>query len=272
VKKLKLIIVTLCLLLITVTPVVCYAAEDEDYSGVTYEEVEGEEETSGSTEAVTTEAPRAVTTEATVIPKVTEQPTTEVTTEAATEATTETVKDEKTTEKVLEEVDESGQPFSVSGNSTLTDDYKDDKTKDFMTITTDSGNSYFIVVDRSGNMDNVYLLSKVDENDLQDFVEKKEEVTTEAPKVVIPEEKEEPEEKEKEEKKESKGANPLTIIVIIGLIGGGIYYFKSKSGKQGKPAPVSENMEDDYEEPDDVEITYQDDPFDKDGEDEDTDE
>ena len=69
-----------------------------------------------------------------------------------------------------------------------------------------------------------------------------------------------------------QGANPLTIIVIIGLIGGGIYYFKSKSGKQGKPAPVSENMEDDYEEPDDVEITYQDDPFDKDEEDEDTDE
>ena len=62
------------------------------------------------------------------------------------------------------------------------------------------------------------------------------------------------------------------IFIVVAALGGIIYYFKSKSGKSKGPAPINENLEDEYEEPDDVEITYQDDPFDNDDEDEETEE
>ena len=270
-KKIKLMIVMLlCSILCFST--VCYAKEDEDddYSGVTYEEVEDDSKKQESTTVApaTTEAPKVLTTEAATVQ--TTEAKTEVTTEAVTEATTESAGE---TDKVLEEVDENGQPFSTSGNSSLVDDYQDDKTKEFLTITTDNGNSYFIVIDRSGNMDNVYLLSKVDEHDLQNFVEKEEEVTTEEPpKIVLPEEKEEVEEKDESKKETNKKSNPAMIFIVVAALGGIIYYFKSKSGKPKGPAPINENLEDEYEEPDDVEITYQDDPFDNDDEDEETEE
>ena len=76
-------------------------------------------------------------------------------------------------------------PFSVPGNGEVLDDKQEDGTKEFLTIQTKNGNTFFLVLDRSNNTENVYMLSMVDENDLAEFIdtEKNEEI----PQVVIPE-------------------------------------------------------------------------------------
>lgn len=63
-------------------------------------------------------------------------------------------------------------PFSMPGNGELVDDVEDGGTsKQFLTVQTKNGNTFYIVVDRSGNTENVYMLSLVDENDLAEFIE-----------------------------------------------------------------------------------------------------
>ena len=59
-----------------------------------------------------------------------------------------------------------GTPFSVPGNGQLVDDKADDESKQFLTIQTKNGNTFFMVLDRSDNTENVYMLSMIDENDL----------------------------------------------------------------------------------------------------------
>ena len=65
----------------------------------------------------------------------------------------------------------SSSALTPSGNLTLVDDY-DGTTKQFITVETRNGNFYYIVIDRSGNSDNVYFLDKVDEADLLKIMEK----------------------------------------------------------------------------------------------------
>ncbi len=63
-------------------------------------------------------------------------------------------------------------PFSIPGNGELVDDVEDGGTsKQFLTVQTKNGNTFYIVVDRSGSTENVYMLSLVDENDLAEFIE-----------------------------------------------------------------------------------------------------
>ena len=63
-------------------------------------------------------------------------------------------------------------PFSMPGNGELVDDVDDGGTsKQFLTVQTKNGNTFYIVVDRSGSTENVYMLSLVDENDLAEFIE-----------------------------------------------------------------------------------------------------
>lgn len=60
-------------------------------------------------------------------------------------------------------------PFSMPGNGELVDD--GGTSKQFLTVQTKNGNTFYIVVDRSGSTENVYMLSLVDENDLAEFIE-----------------------------------------------------------------------------------------------------
>ena len=61
-------------------------------------------------------------------------------------------------------------PFSVPGNGSLADDKSGDSTKEFLTVQTKNGNTFFLVLDRSSNKENVYMLSMIDEDDLAEFV------------------------------------------------------------------------------------------------------
>src|SRR5699024_4663269 len=70
-------------------------------------------------------------------------------------------------------------PFSIPGNGEVLDDKTGDGTKEFLTIQTKNGNTFFLVLDRSSNTENVYMLSMVDENDLAEFLD--ETKTEEAP-------------------------------------------------------------------------------------------
>ena len=146
-----------------------------------------------------------------------------------------------------------------------------------MTVTSKSGNTFYIVIDRDGDKENVYLLNLVDEADLMALINDGEvevatcsckdkckdgkvntecelckvnlaqcavaETTTEQTTEDTTSTEEEPDEKE------SNGKGGIILLVVVALAGGGfaLYYFKFKKG--GKPAPtVSEpDTDDDFD-------------------------
>lgn len=141
-------------------------------------------------------------------------------------------------------------PFSVPGNGQLVDDKSGDGTKQFLTVQTKNGNTFFLVLDRSNNMENVYMLSMIDENDLAEFLEETEkESEKKTPSIILPETETKPEVKEPEkEVKEEKagGTNTGTLFVVIVLLAGGAvgyYYFKVLKPKREEEEAESENME-----------------------------
>ena len=144
-----------------------------------------------------------------------------------------------------------GTPFSVPGNGQLVDDMADDGSKQFLTIQTKNGNTFFMVLDRSNNTENVYMLSMIDENDLAEFIgETKEEPEQEQPSVIIPETEKpsEPEEPETETEPEEKkgGMNTGALLAVIVLLAGGIggcYYFKVLKPRQDEDEMDGEDLE-----------------------------
>lgn len=142
-------------------------------------------------------------------------------------------------------------PFSIPGNGEVLDDKTGDGTKEFLTIQTKNGNTFFLVLDRSSNTENVYMLSMVDENDLAEFLD--ETKTEEAPQVVIPET-EAPAESETESEtgsepvqpKEEDGRNTGALLAVgvlaAGAIGAG-YYFKVVKPKKEESQEDGEDLE-----------------------------
>ena len=132
----------------------------------------------------------------------------------------------------------------------MLDDKQEDGTKEFLTIQTKNGNTFFLVLDRSNNTENVYMLSMVDENDLAEFIdtEKNEEI----PQVVIPEtEKTQTEIQEESETEtvhsEKSGSMNTGALLVIGLLAaGGIgagYYFKVVKPKKEEAQEDGEDLE-----------------------------
>ena len=165
----------------------------------------------------------------------------------ATESPAETVIPEET--GAPEEPKKEETPFSVPGNGQILDDKENDDSKQFLTIQTKSGNTFFLVLDRSSNTENVYMLSMIDENDLADFLEETKEPVKEEPSVVLPETEaptEAPEpETEPEVKAADSGMNP-GILAVIGLaaVGGiGAYYFKVIKPKKAEDEAEDEDLE-----------------------------
>lgn len=158
---------------------------------------------------------------------------------------------EKTPIKEETPSDEEAAPFSISGNGQLVDDISDDETKQFLTIQTKNGNTFFMVLDRSRNTENVYMLSLIDENDLADFLEETgQEPETEATPIEIPEPETvaeteagaEETEPEPEESGMNVGALLALALLLIGGIGG-YYYFRVIKPKKEEEDSESENME-----------------------------
>ena len=208
---------------------------DESFSGV---EIPAEELTEGG-ETVTMP-------DETTDPAVTEDVT--VPDDTVTDETTDT--EDGTDES--DSTDKADDAFSVDGNGEVLDNVTDEKSgKEFYTITTANNNTYYLIIDHSSNTKNVYMLSMIDENDLKEFLSEEEpevpEDTGTEPSVDFGDEPsgdDTPDDSEPEEpKKDNNILGTVLIILVLGAIaGGGYFYFKIY--KPNKEAQISdEDME-----------------------------
>ena len=144
-------------------------------------------------------------------------------------------------EPVKETEPEAAVPLTPEGNLTIVDDLEGEQTEDkqFITVKTKAGNTFYLIIDRAGKENNVYFLNMVDEADLRALME--EDGTLEPlpgegaiPTVPEPEPEPTPEpETEVEEPVPAKIMNPLPIVVVLLILlgGGGLWYFKLRKPK-----------------------------------------
>ena len=164
-------------------------------------------------------------------------------------------------------------PLTPEGNLTLVDDIKVEESSDkqFVTLQSKNGNYFYLVIDRSGDKENVYFLNLVDEADLMALIEdngKK----TEPPKVCTCSEKCEPgkvksdcpicvndlnqcvgkatEPAEIAPEKKSNTGSLLIILLLIGGLGGAFYFFKTLKNKQKTKGDI-DPLDYDYDEDED---------------------
>lgn len=164
---------------------------------------------------------------------------------------------EKTAGPLEEETPEKSEPtpFSMPGNAKLVDDAGDDETKQFLSVQTKNGNVFYIVVDRSGSTENVYMMSLVDENDLKEFIEEGSSMDTDGQGIMQPvpdletsadtEPGDGQEKQEDEDKGHKKGTGMGGIIPVLLVFGGcaaGIYYFKILRPKKEADGDTDEEM------------------------------
>lgn len=156
---------------------------------------------------------------------------------------------------VVEQPKEDTPPLTPEGNATLVDDYGGNK--QLITVTTKSGNYFYILVDRAAEGENtVHFLNQVDEADLMALMENGEATQTPAPAVCNCTEKceagavnmtcpvcsanrnsctgKEAAPEETEQPKEKSNTGGLILFLVVALIGGGaaLYYFKVMKPKQ----------------------------------------
>ncbi|MGL4790389.1 MAG: DUF4366 domain-containing protein [Anaerotignaceae bacterium] len=114
-------------------------------------------------------------------------------------------------------------PLTPEGNLTLVDDVttREETSKQFITAVTKNGNYFYLVIDRSNNKDNVYLLNMVDEADLMALVEGEPVKIEEKPVVEAPIE---PVLLTPEPEKKENNILPL-LILVIAVGGGGVFYY-----------------------------------------------
>ena len=166
-------------------------------------------------------------------------------------------------EPVKETDPEASVPLTPEGNLTIVDDLEGSQAEDkqFITVKTKAGNTFYLIIDRAGKENNVYFLNLVDEADLRALME--EDGTLEplpgegaVPTVPEPEPEPTPEpETEVEEPVSEKGMNPVPIILVLLVIlgGGGLWYFKLRKPKPSvkgitKLDEYSFDDDDDYDE------------------------
>ncbi len=155
-----------------------------------------------------------------------------------------------------------GDPFTPEGNLTLVDDIytNNEGDKQFITAVSKSGYYFYLVIDRAGDSDNVYLLNMVDEADLMALMyDEPVDVTyslqTEEEPEPEPEPLPEPEpEPEIVEEVPEETSSSLPLILLVALGGGAAFYFlKIKPSQKVNNNPMFEDYdeEEDEEEQDD---------------------
>lgn len=179
---------------------------------------------------------------------------------------------------------ESKTPLTPGGNLTVIDDVHQTNDKDeiedkqFVTVQSKNGNTFYIIIDRSGDQENVYFLNAVDEVDLMALMEDEQKsavtatcnCTTKcelgsinadcavcsknkdgciATAAATPAPKE-----EKQLEKKQNNTTPIIGLVLLALLGGGgaFYWFNIKNKKSSTkgttdPNDLYEEDDEDYE-------------------------
>ena len=192
--------------------------------------------------------------------------------ESAEASKTESVETEETEKDTVVEENQinTEEPFSVPGNAQVQDDITNSKNKEFLTITTKNNNTFYVIIDRSANVDNVYMLSQIDENDLQEFLEEDSSASTivdVTPEVVIDEnthteQTEQPATETPEKEESSSNLGALVAIFAAAILGVGAYGYV----KFIKPKKDEDDGDDEG-----IEMIGESDPFEEDQESEDFD-
>lgn len=159
-----------------------------------------------------------------------------------------------------------GQPYTSSGNmQTLDVLYSAATNKQFITVQSRGGQTYYLVIDYDKPIDEeneiyeTYFLNLVDDRDLMAVLsdEEKEEVPTPTPEIiyVTPEPTAVPEPTTESEIKKDNSSSMMLLLVIL-LAGGGfaLWFFKFRSsGGKNQPAPIMEYDDDDFYDDDSAE-------------------
>ena len=133
--------------------------------------------------------------------------------------------------------------LTPNGNMTLVDDYVIGDTQ-YITVQTKSGNYFYIIIDRSGEAENVHFLNKVDEADLLPLLEDEsifdlgtDTEVEEEPPVIEPD--------DKAEQRKEVLTRGLVLAGIFAAVGGGIYIFSKKKPKAEKEKTKNEDEDTD---------------------------
>lgn len=171
-------------------------------------------------------------------------------------------------------------PLTPDGNLTLVDDISGDQAEDkqFVTVVSKNGNYFYLVIDRAGDRQNVYFLNLVDEEDLLALIEEDKPKQQEVPQIcncinLCEEGKIDPNcylcrnnltkctgkpltstSTPEPEKEKNKGMGGILLLLIVGMAGGGIYYFKVL---KNKPNTKGNTILDDYDFEDDEDDDYE---------------
>ena len=137
-------------------------------------------------------------------------------------------------------------PLTPQGNLSLVDDVKkggnqEVEEKQFITVETKDGNTFYIIIDRAGDKENVYFLNKVDEADLMALIEDGgannpgggiSAVPTPDPAPTP-----DPDPQPEQPKEKNGGSGTIIMILLLAAAGGGAYYyFKILKPKQANTA------------------------------------
>lgn len=166
-----------------------------------------------------------------------------------------------------EETPTSTEAYSLTpeGNLTLVDDVETDGTEDkqFITMQSKNGNYFYLVIDRSGDTDNVYFLNLVDESDLLALIEDEPQVES-TPTVDTSDTTGTNDLTETEstttntttgETTEAEASSSLMLAVVglVALLGGGLfYYLKFMKPKKNTAKPTTDFDDFEFEEDDDT--------------------
>jgi len=174
-------------------------------------------------------------------------------------------------EKKEDEKEENWGPLTPDGNMNLVDDYGSIEAggKQFITITSKSGNYFYIIIDRDDNgQETVHFLNLVDEADLlalmdDEAVEKymestgigateEEPITPTVTEQPVEEETPDVTEPEVTEKKSANVTGIMAVILVLAIGGiGGFLYFKTNKSKPAKPTSFDPDADyNDDDEPD----------------------
>lgn len=199
---------------------------------------------------------------------------------------------------------ESKTPLTPSGNLTTVDDVhqvSDEggiEDKQFITVQSKNGSTFYIIIDRSGDTENVYFLNAVDEADLMALMDEEEKpqesetctctvkcelgsVNADCAVCAVNKDActaaaatQAPEKQEPAEAKQGSSASVIFLILFaLAGAGGAIYWFKirnKKSSTKGDTDPNDLLEDDDDYEIEETEVeTEQDDEVDNDGNEED---